>query len=263
MQKSKSRDYVICPCCGKKNYDRERVLKCTPSVRRSVVIRYFYCGECGCSYVNAPRNIGRLYSIKKAVKIILPIFLAVFLTGFILIKAGADVDAPLSGAVIFIYIALWLVLIFLLCTLKSPPEQRNIKKADNGFVMISAERIGEESCGSVQEKDCSEIRFIPEGQLVYNWNMILPEPNAAALLKCENASAFKNLKINYMYEICGKNFSAYAQLADFDVKDGQVILKLKIFNGIKKFPESCGELFTLDKEKIGELNGIEYSKKYT
>lgn len=260
MEKNKTREYVICPCCGKKNYNRERELKRTPSVKRSVEIQYFYCGECGCSYVNAPRNIGRFYSIKKAKEILFPIFAAVFLAGLILAKAGADVDTPLFSAVIFIYLFLAAVLIFLSLTRKSPPEQRNIKKADNGFVMISAERIGEASCGFVQEKDCSKISFIPEGKLVYNWNIILPEPNAKAFLKCENAECFKSLKINYMYKICGENFSAYAQIADIEIKNDRVALKLKIFRDGKNTAENHGELFTLENERLGEIENIENIK---
>lgn len=261
MTKNKAREYVICPCCGKKNYNCERVLKRTPSVKKSVEIRYFYCCECGCSYVNAPQNIGRFYSIKKAEAILFPVFAAVFLAGMILAKAGADVDNLLFGAVIFIYAVLAVVLIFLSLTRKSPPEQRKIKKADNGFVMISAERIGEVSCGFVQEKDCPRISFIPEGKLVYNWNIILPEPNAEAFLKCENAECFKSLKINYMYKICGENFSAYAQITDIEVKNDRIFLKLKIFRNGKNTAENHGELFTLENEKLGETDSFEYIKK--
>ena len=129
MSKNKTREYVICPCCGKKNYNSERELIRTPSVKRSVEIQYYYCGECGCSYVNAPRDIGRFYSIKKAETILFPIFAAAFLAGLILAKAGADADSMLFNAVIFIYLILVIVLTFLLRTYKSPPEQCKIKKA--------------------------------------------------------------------------------------------------------------------------------------
>ena len=129
--------------------------------------------------------------------------------------------------------------------------------------MISAERIGENSCGFVQEKDCSKISFIPEGRLVYNWNIIFPEPNAEAFLKCENAECFKSLKINYMYNICGENFSAYAQITDIEVKNDRIVLKLKIFRDCKNTAENCGELFTLEDEKLGEIDGLEYFKNYT
>lgn len=262
MPKNKMREYVICPCCGKKNYDRERELMSTPIIRRSVGIRYFYCNECGCSYVNAPQNIGRFYAVKKARSILTPIFVAVSLAGITFCELGADFDDSLF---IVVYIIYWCVLIFILQTYKSPPEQRKIKKADNGFVMISAsaERIGENSGGFVQEKDCRGIRFIPEGQFVYTWNIILPEPNAEAFLKCENAECFKSLKINYMYKICGENFSAYAQITDIEVKNDRVALKLKIFRDGKNTAENYRELFTLEDEKLGKIDGLEYIKNYT
>ena len=245
MPKNKIREYVICPCCGKKNYNSERELMRTPSVKRSVEIQYYYyyyyCGECGCSYVNAPQNIGRFYIIKRASEILFPIFAPIFLAIIIF----THFDDSLFGVLFFIYM---IVLTTLLRTYKSPPEQSKIKKADNGFVMISAsvERIGENPSGFVLEKDYRGIRFIPEGQIVYNWNIILPEPNAEAFLKCENAECYKSLKINYMYKICGENFSAYAQITDIEVKNDRVAVKRKIFRDGKKTAENCGELFTLE-----------------